>query len=188
MRGLILTGGKSKRMGFEKYQISYHEQAQYLYLAEQFKKLGLPCLISCNAGQKQSFDPRLPVITDQYENCGPMGGILSGMNALPGEALLVIACDLPMITSGAISKLLNSRAENCDATVYQLEDSDILETTFAIYEPSARSFLTESHRDGEYKLQKALQQMQLKVLQPDDKSLFLNVNTQEDLDRFKKQS
>ncbi|MGB3464103.1 MAG: molybdenum cofactor guanylyltransferase [Cyclobacteriaceae bacterium] len=184
VKGLILTGGKSTRMGFDKYAITYRGKPHYLYLAEQLGLLEIPVALSCSLEQVQSLDTDLPLIPDRYPDTGPMGGILSAMEAFANSTFLVIACDLPFISADAINKLLTHRDDRYHATLYQRTEG-WYESAFAIYEPSCYGLLAAQHRSGNYKLQQALKKLNVNALPVESNKIFYNVNTTDDLEAFR---
>ncbi len=185
INGLILIGGKSSRMGRDKYEIPFHDKAQYQHISELLQRLKIPFYISCNKSQESRIVREFNTIVDQYDSIGPMGGILSAKAAIPDSAWLVIACDLPFISQQNIETLLQERNPNADITTFQLDDR-FYETTFSIYEPSAFRALSEAAQSGNYRLQAVLRTLDLKVIKPKNPQDFLNVNTPADLKEFRR--
>lgn len=185
IKGLILIGGKSSRMGTDKFKIPFNGKAQYQHLSDIFLGLEIPHFISCNKQQDGLIPIHFDTIIDRYDAIGPLGGILSALETDPDATWLVIACDLPFISSGNIKSLLSKRDPNSDATTFQI-DSHFFEATFSVYEPSAYEWLNNTLKTGNYSLQNALKKMRLKIIQSENSNDLLNINTQEDLENFKK--
>ena len=81
--GLILVGGKSIRMGFDKYKIGYRGVPQYQYLQSLFSEMGMQSYLSVSRDQKPDLLTENNLIVDAYESRGPIGGILSAMYQFP---------------------------------------------------------------------------------------------------------
>ena len=53
LNGLVLAGGKSIRMGFDKANIKWHAKEQQYYIADLLKEVCENVFISCRPGQEQ---------------------------------------------------------------------------------------------------------------------------------------
>src|SRR5690606_850124 len=132
--GLILSGGMSSRMGVDKARLEYHGRPQVQYLYELLHGLGLKTYVSCRS--EQAHNPEyhnLSVITDRFLGFGPLGGILSAQAAHPDKAWLVVACDLPLITTETMQELIAARDPMKQATAYYNLERKHYEPLFAIY-------------------------------------------------------
>ncbi|MFW7381224.1 MAG: NTP transferase domain-containing protein [Oligoflexus sp.] len=144
--GLILIGGKSKRMGTDKAWLSYHGRPQVLHLYQLLTTLCDAVFLSFREGQRDD-DPRLqglPYIHDEMLDAGPIAGILAAQSKYPEAAWLVLACDLPCLTKEALIQLMESRDTNKFATCFtNVEDESFPEPLCAIYEPKSQYPLRE---------------------------------------------
>lgn len=172
-------------MGTDKYKLPFHGKAQYQHLAELISQLGIAVHISSSQQQIGDISGEFNVIPDEYHAIGPMGGILSAMKYLPHSPWLVIACDLPFVTTKTIESLVSKRNSEADVTTFQLNER-FFETTFAIYEPSSYRWVEQFRLQENYRLQAAFKTMKLHVLQPENHRDFMNINTTTDLEKFKK--
>src|SRR5580704_16642455 len=108
----ILAGGRSSRMGRDKAWLELAGQPLVLRLAraveplvsavtvigppERFESLGLAAI-----------PDRIPARAASGESsCGPLGGIITALNATQCSWNLVLACDLPYITTAWLEWLL----------------------------------------------------------------------------------
>ncbi len=136
LKAIILAGGKSKRMGEDKSQIDYHGKPQEVFAADICTHLGIETFISKSHSYDKDMINDYPVIKDKLLDMGPFGAILSAMMSDPNAAWLVLACDLPYITSDSISELIASRNVSKQSTAYRKDDQPFPEPLLAIYEPS----------------------------------------------------
>jgi molybdopterin-guanine dinucleotide biosynthesis protein A len=138
--GLLLTGGKSTRMGQDKSKINYHGQPQFEYYYNLLNKYCEKTFLSCRIDQSSEFD--LPIIQDKFIDIGPAGGILSALTSYNDTAFLVLACDLPFVTNKTIENLISQRNPFKTATAYKSEEN-LPEPLCAIYEPKSKLKLFE---------------------------------------------
>ena len=178
IKGLILTGGQSIRMGTDKHRLVYHGIPQYQHLRHLFSKVGLESCLSISIQQTPDFPAEQHLIVDQYEARGPIGGILSAMHELKDASWLVVACDLPLINESHLQEIINHRSPAHQAVTYQVHP-DFYETTCTLYESSCRPILEEVLTNGKGSLQKALRQMTVTTLMPPNAKDLMNVNDQE---------
>ncbi len=135
--GLILSGGKSTRMGTDKGALEYHGKPQRDYLFELAQNFCAKVFYSIRADQVPQFGQDVPMIIDQNHHRGPFNGILSAHNAFPKVAWLVLACDLPLLGMESIEKLIVARNPAKAATVYATRKTQLPEPLAAIWEPKA---------------------------------------------------
>ena len=103
--GYILAGGKNSRMnGEKKLFLNYQGETFCSRILQAFDML--PETYISVEGQEPYMHLNLPMIVDLYKEIGPMGGIYSGLKSIEAEALLVAACDMPMIEQDVVKKLL----------------------------------------------------------------------------------
>lgn len=180
--GLILTGGKSARLGKDKYLMEYHGKPQVQYLYNLLVSVGLETHISCNKEQAHNLKPKFPLIVDKFKEIGPMGALSAAFDINPKGAWLVVACDLPFINEATIKRLINERSHEHLLTTYQEVNSNFFETTISIYEPEVSAAMNIALNDGQYSLRKAIDNSQIKIIQSTNPQELFNANTQEEVD------
>ncbi len=113
---VILAGGKSKRMGFDKQLLTINKELLINRTRQKLRAEFEDILIVTNTPEYyRSFDGR--VISDEIENAGPLSGIFSGLRAAKSRYAYFIACDMPNINLNYIrfmkNRLAASRAAAC---------------------------------------------------------------------------
>ena len=83
----------------------------------------------------------LPVLPDVAEKRGPIAGMLAAMRWRPDAAWVFVACDLPLISTGAAEWLLKQRTPGVWAILPRLPGAREIEPLFALYEFRARGLL-----------------------------------------------
>ncbi len=134
--GLILSGGKSTRMGEDKGLLDYHGIPQREYLYGLLENLGLPCYLSIRLDQKNNIPNNFNLIVDNDRYRGPFNGMLTAHATYPKVAWLVLACDLPLLNKVALKNLVLKRNTNKRATAYATHASSLPEPLVAIWEPT----------------------------------------------------
>lgn len=180
LAALILCGGKSTRMGKDKYEISYHGMPQWQYLYTLMQKLHLQVFVSCNAMQANSFDPSIATIIDNVHAKGPAVGLLSAHQHLPHCSWIVVACDTPLINEKTIATLRQQRDTNYIATAYQNLHNHLPEPLIALWEKEGLHLLKEQATQGIFCPRKLLINHHTKLIPPNFDMELSNANTSED--------
>ena len=102
----ILSGGNSKRMGVDKGLIHFQGKPMVKHLVDRFKKIIPEIIIISNKKGYRNFD--VPVIKDNYQNCGPLGGIEAGLSFSKSEFNLFLSCDNPFIEYSLLKYIISN--------------------------------------------------------------------------------
>lgn len=181
LQGLVLAGGRSLRMGQDKALLNYQGRPHARQLWETLEQLGIKSFISCRPDQLERQEmAECPMIPDRFLDFGPLGGILSAMAQYPNTAWIVIACDLPFITTNRVLDLIRERDPLKQATAYFNYERKQFEPLFAIYEPRIYSRMLHFLGEGLTCPQKVLFNSAIKKLPLAEQSFLANANTPED--------
>ena len=145
LHGLILAGGRSTRMRQDKAAIVYHGLPQAQHLARLLATLVER--VSVSLRQEQLGDAAfagLAHITDHYAAASPLNGIASALRAHPGEALLVVAVDMPAVTPDALLTLIARRDASRLATCFESPAKGGPDPLLAIWEAHALPLLEQA--------------------------------------------
>ncbi len=102
--GIILAGGKSSRMGFEKGLAVVHGKKMIEWVIAALQKVCDHIIIISNSDVYHSLE--LPVFPDIHQGIGPLGGIYTGLSNSTTQKNLVVACDMPFINSTVLEYIL----------------------------------------------------------------------------------
>jgi molybdopterin-guanine dinucleotide biosynthesis protein A/molybdopterin converting factor small subunit len=182
IKGLILTGGKSSRMGEPKALIHYHGKphARYLYdlLSEYCDEVFLSVQNKDQWLKTEIAD--LPVLSDIAISEGPVRGIVSALKNDPACFWIVVACDLVNLNHTAIKTLthkLDTLNADTVAVCFANHEKDFPEALCAIYTPQALTVFLHSIDQGLKCPVKILAQSSiLKLVMPNEVDLA-NINT-----------
>lgn len=173
----ILAGGGSNRMKQDKAFLNYNGKAQCEYTADLTLNLGLPTYISCQEDQASKINQEYLTIIDSMEPCGPMGGIISAMQAYPKYSKwLVLGCDYPLLLEEDIKNLIT--ASNPDSNLAYFHEYFI--PTLAVYERSALDIMLKFHQKRNFKMQHILHELKAIKLIPKNTERLKSFDTPED--------
>jgi len=185
--GILLAGGKSRRMGEDKRHLVVGEQT----LLERGLRVlqSIFCEVLVVIAQDSpplSIDAR--VVRDLVPDCGSLGGLYTGLTQATTPYIFVVACDMPFLNQTVIAQFTNRRA-TADIVIAKLDDR--LHPMHALYSKRCLPALEQMIRARQLKIQEIVSQSSLRVryiteadlltIDPSGHS-FYNVNTMADLE------
>lgn len=176
MNGLILSGGKSARMGFDKSLIKYHNVPQHEHIFNLISPFCEDVYFSCNKSQKHLID-NYPTIIDKLAYQGPMHAIIRAFE-MKNTNWLILPIDMPTILTSHIERLIQN-VKGHDVVCFESDES--VNPLFAIYSSSCVSRLKNFQGDSPLKFIKTLS---AKIL-TSDMSELRNINTKQEFEKFK---
>lgn len=180
--GLVLAGGRSRRMQADKAALSFGPRPQ---LEEAFALAAAAtagAFVSVRADQ--AGDPlraRFPQVVDGPLGEGPIAGIAAAQARHPEAAWLVLACDLPYLDAATLAELIASRDPARIATAFRSPSDGLPEPLCAIYEPASRAPILAYIAAGGACPRRFLLAQQPRLLDASDARALGNANTPQDL-------
>ena len=179
--GLVLSGGKSTRMGTDKGLIEYHGVPQREHLYHLLSKACERTFISLRREQEATTPFGFATIADEDMFRGPFNGMLSAHSRHPEVAWLVLACDLPLMDLAGLEQLILERDPEKFATSFANQDDPLPEPMCAIWEPKAlQNAITYLEAGNGTCPRKFLINNDTKLVFPENKSVITNANSKED--------
>jgi molybdopterin-guanine dinucleotide biosynthesis protein A len=175
---IILAGGKSRRMGQDKGLMSYQGKVMVSFVLEAVQSITDDiCIMTANKAYAQFG---YPIVKDEVDEKGPLGGIVSGMNYVNAEKYIVLSCDTPNITSAFLSELI-AASDNVD--VCFPKNGDRIHPLIGIYSRSALNHLKEQLALNQLKMMNAMDGLNVHLFDANtwSEELFKNINAKEDL-------
>ena len=179
MKALILTGGKSSRMGQDKASLRIGGVTQLDRIVSIINPVTDEIFLSVAHGDDSVR--ALPTLPDLEPSPGPLGGLQVAFNFDHDSSWLVIACDLPMIQQEDIQALVDQSDEAKDVTCFLNPLDDHPEPLCALYSPSAAEKLTEVLGKNQRCARRFLSSLDRVDLVPSDPRALLNLNRPEHL-------
>ena len=183
--GLVLVGGESRRMGSDKALLSYDGKATQLERTAALLQSVCPrVFISQREEQPFPTPAGSEAIFDSVDEArGPLRGILSAMRAHPDAHWLVLACDLPNLTTATLEKLIAefNAAATPELTAYKSSHDGLPEPLCAIYPSGSDVGLLELAQElGKSCPRKLLIIKEATLVEQDDPRSLDNINTAEE--------
>ena len=196
--GYILAGGKSSRMGTDKAFLKIGEKTFLENAVEILKSNCEQIKIVLNKSQNH-FIEKLPAgvsyIFDIHENRGALGGIHAAFQDCQTAFAVILAVDLPFVTSKAIEKLCEIIVhENDFSAVVPRQTDEKLQPLCAVYQvkkclPETENILLKA---DSISVRDFLKTIETKIIATGqlgaNKHLFKNVNSPSDFENLKRQN
>jgi molybdopterin-guanine dinucleotide biosynthesis protein A len=176
--GLLLTGGRSRRMQRDKAALEYGGKLQLARAMELLTPLVARCFVSIRADQLS--DPQraaYDTIADLRPDLGPIGGIHAALHAYPHRGWLVLACDLPFLDRATLEHLIARRAQARAATAYRSSFDGQPEPLCAIFEPRSLELIEQSLARSQQCPRALLARSDVELLDLPNPRALDNVNT-----------
>ena len=188
--GIVLAGGMSRRLGRNKAVELFGDEPLIRRVIGRLSQVAQQTVVVVADAQQASALP-LPdsakVVLDIYPGGGSLGGIFTGLTGADGEWGVVVACDMPFLNLDLLGHMLTLR-DGYDAVVPVLDGRP--EPAHAVYSKACLPYIERRLQANDLKIARFFDEVRVKYLsqheieQRDPTHLsFLNVNTQEDLDR-----
>lgn len=177
--GIVLAGGKSSRMGSDKGLIKIDNKTFVENVIAAMSPLVNEIIIVSNNTEYDQFG--FYRVEDDIKDSGPLAGLYSGLKHSDSEFNLVLSCDIPMIKTEILEKLIEADYKNYEVT--QIESHNKTMPLIAIYHKHCMHKCLELLQQGERRLRVAVNQLKAKTILIDSEldSFVKNVNTKEDL-------
>lgn len=181
MRGYVLAGGESRRMGRTKRELMLGNSTFLDLVVSALAPLVSDVSIVVREPSAGLEYPTL--LEPPHDRPAPIYGIACALRSAEGDDALIVAVDYPLITTAALSILLTSHRRGW-LTVPSWDA--IPQMVCAIYTPSLLPLLDQKIRSGELDLRSLLSEQNAAEVSEDHLRArlpgepFRNVNTPED--------
>lgn len=180
---VLLAGGKGSRFdNQDKGLLNFAQKPLVETVIDVIQPQVENLIISANRNLDTYLGYGYPVVEDEKKDFqGPLAGILAALNSCETEWLVTVPVDCPFVPKDLVKKL----SENINTKKVAIaSDGNKIQPTFCLIHRSLRenlkTFLQQGHRKTGQWLK---QQPHLVVTFDDSTGLFLNINSQQDLDQ-----
>jgi molybdopterin-guanine dinucleotide biosynthesis protein A len=117
--GAVLTGGASRRMGHDKATLEIDGEAMAARVANSLRAAGA-AEVFCVGGDVAALG--LASVPDEHPGAGPLGALVTALEAASHDLVVVLACDLLEPSADLIARLVATVAPGQDATIPVVDD------------------------------------------------------------------
>lgn len=143
-------------------------------------------MISANRNLDEYRTLGYPVINDSFgDYAGPLAGILSALEYIHEEALLMVApCDMPELPNDLVQRLV-TQLNNESAKLCCVKTENRLQPLVAVMHTSVHKHLKTYLKSDRRKVHDWLHLLSYTTVDySDQETAFVNINTQEELSQF----
>ena len=176
--GFVLAGGQSSRMGQDKALLPWKGSTLIQSVAREVSNAaGSVTLI----GSVEKYgNLGLRVLPDKMAGCGPLGGLHAALSDASAEWNLVVACDMPAVTSQLLEELL-AAAEACGANALVPQTAAGLEPLCAVYHVRLLPAVESAIQSKLLKMHDFVSTIQPRLWPAPNPAAFRNLNTPQQL-------
>jgi molybdopterin-guanine dinucleotide biosynthesis protein A len=187
--GIILSGGKSSRMGKNKAFIEIDGVPIIRRIHNLFKTLFSEIVIVTNEVELfQNFQAKIH--RDLIPGQGALGGLYTGIYYSSFQHVFCVACDMPFL-KGSLIRYLIEKMEDYDVVVPRTEDG--LQPLHAFYSKNCLVPIRKVMEHKQFKIMDFYPMVRVNIVEENEfrpldplRESFLNVNTPEELGVIKK--
>ncbi|MDY7030849.1 MAG: molybdenum cofactor guanylyltransferase [Thermodesulfobacteriota bacterium] len=186
MTGVILAGGRSKRIGRNKAFLEINGKKIIDRIVDIFKVTFHEVILVTNT-PLEYLNLDLRIVTDLIPDKGALGGIYTGLFYASSQHIFVSACDMPFPNREFIDHII-SKADDFDVVVPHSEDG--FQPLHSVYSKRCMRHMETLMKSDRLKITEfyrkvRVREMNVKEIRPfdPDGTLFFNINTPEDLER-----
>jgi len=181
--GLILAGGRSRRMQRrDKALLTVHGETLLAHAIRRLRPQVDALALNSNAAPDSLAEYGLPVISDLLPGfLGPLAGIHAGLMQYPEDYLVTVAVDLPFLPPDLVTRLRSGLESKSCAYASDAERHALA----LLWRPGTAALVEDYLQRGERSLKDflAVHGQPVRFDRPQDRGLFCNINTPEDLAR-----
>lgn len=178
--GWVLAGGESSRMGRDKALLNLSGIPLVLRAAHAAAEV---CGSVSLVGDPAKYSALgFSVVADRFTGMGPAAGIEAALAATKADWNLILACDMPSLNAAILESLFTGEA---DCSLPRYPDGKV-EPLCAVYHRRCHAHIRAALEKGVRKVTGALEGLALRYVPVTSEEPFTNLNTPEDVERFRR--
>ncbi|GHH97982.1 molybdenum cofactor guanylyltransferase [Neobacillus kokaensis] len=188
---IILSGGKSSRMGSNKSFLKIKNKMNIEIIRDKIKPVFDDIILVTNDSQAYKF-LGVKMTGDEYPGMGPLAGLHAGLEASDHEVNLVVACDMPFI-SAELAEIMISFSRDVDAVIPVIAGKE--HPLFAVYKKDLAVAAAKCIKEGRLRMKHLLEEVSVRYVTEKDftdftdieiQRIFFNMNRPQDYEDAKK--
>jgi molybdopterin-guanine dinucleotide biosynthesis protein A len=180
MTGIILAGGKSRRMKKNKVLLQIDKKLVIESIVEKLKIVFDDVFIIGNLSLDCRFSG-VRLVKDMVSEKGPLGGIYTGLSVSQSKYNFICGCDMPFLNINLIQYMVRKKT---DYNVVIPKYGDCFEPLHAVYSKSIIPVIKEKIEQGPYSIQSIFPKVKVKYITEKEmekfgnwRKFFFNINT-----------
>jgi molybdopterin-guanine dinucleotide biosynthesis protein A len=192
MTSIVLAGGKSLRLGRNKYLETIGDKSLIQWVIDRLAIVSAEIIIATAHGEEIpcSSNVRLRTVPDIHPGKGPLAGIYSGLIASSSPCAIVVSCDTPFVSVGLLEYMTRT-CPGFDIVVPRMKEK--IEPLCAVYSKNCVDPIRELLKQNELKIielypivtVRYMEEAEIDRFDPEHLSFF-NINDQVDLDKARR--
>lgn len=185
---VVLAGGKSSRMGFDKSTMVLQNKKLIESTIKKLDSLFDDIIISVDSLEKKSEFNHDKIVVDKVKGVGPLGGMISALEMAQSDRLFVIPCDMPVIDTKYISFMMKYMDDN---EIILSEKNGYFEPFPGFYSKSLIPRIEELINQNRRSIRSIFECSRTKVISESEwkklgfsEEIFTNLNTTQDVEKY----
>lgn len=183
---VILCGGKSSRMGFDKCTIKVRNKFLIEIIGEQLEQVFENIVLLSN-DKERLWNTKYMVAEDIIANSGPVGAIYTALKQTSSKYVFITACDMPIINLDYIKYMMELiKSENVQGVVSF--KSEYVEPLYAFYSIDMISTFEKAIKKNNFRLLDIIKSSKMHYIEEkkwrehcNNMDIFTNLNYESDL-------
>ena len=188
---IILAGGKSSRMGFDKQFLMINEKRLMKTVISKLKVEFEEIIIVTNKPEAyEDLDEK--IVSDIIKGKGPLSGLHVGLKNSSNKYSYFIACDMPNININYI-RYMKERIDNTNPKACVTEFKDWIESFNAFYSKDIFMDIENHLKDNKRSVNSLIKTIDTLYIKEDEArafspkwEMFANLNTKDELEKYKR--
>ena len=189
----ILAGGSGRRFGGrDKGLLVFEGRTIRERQLAALSPISTDILVVGGAPLPDNDGPRVRYVSDRLPGQGPLGGLHTALLEARDDSLVVIACDMPFVSTALLTHLLSQAASKGDAVVPRTKRG--YHPLCAVFDRRCLDAVERRLNAGKLAMLALLDDLRLRVVEEDEIGrlgdpdwLLANVNTADDYNRLSNQ-
>jgi len=178
----VLAGGKSSRMGRDKAALPYAGTTLANYVATLVQAAAGAVAI---LGDPQRYGSLgYPVYPDLIPACGPLGGVYTALSVTSTDWNLIVACDMPSLSSAILRALLERAGKSNTGCVAAAGSGGEPEPLCAVYHRQCLPVLKRAIDDKRFRMKDLMGELGAETVSVPS-FLLANLNTPAEWSAFR---
>jgi molybdopterin-guanine dinucleotide biosynthesis protein A len=184
--GVVLTGGRSVRMGADKAFLVPDDGGPELVVRalHALEDAGARVVLAVGRRSRRLDELGFLAVDDLPPPSGPLGGLLTGLAHATDPVVVVLTCDMPAIDATTVLALRRALDDHPEADAAIPVSGGRRQVLTAAYRTRARPALEASFEAGERSVRRAVEALAVHEVLDLDPDLLADVDRPEDLARY----